>query len=79
MNAKDGARLDIFVNGFWGGRCEKTFLDVKFLILIYAVSNRSSTSRAVYRSHENMKKRFYQAWIREVEHWHLHSSGFLCN
>ena len=35
---------------------------------LYAVSNRSSTPREVYKSHENMKKHFYQARIREVEH-----------
>ena len=29
LNIEDGARLDISMNGFWGGRCEKTFLDVK--------------------------------------------------
>ena len=28
-NTEDGARLDISVNDFWGGRCEKTFVDVK--------------------------------------------------
>ena len=27
-NSSDGARLDIAVNGFWGGRFERTFLDV---------------------------------------------------
>ena len=67
MNVEDGARLDISVNGFWGGRCEKTFLDVK-VFNPYAVSNHSSAPRAVYRSHENMKKCSYQAWIHEVEH-----------
>ena len=34
----------------------------------YAVSNCSSTPRAVYRSHENMKKRSCQVRICEVEH-----------
>ena len=28
-NAQDGARLDIAANGFWGGRFERTFFDVK--------------------------------------------------
>ena len=67
LNIEDGARLDISMNGFWGGRCEKTFLDVK-VFNPYAASNCSSTPRAIYRSHENMKKRSYQAWIRKVEH-----------
>ncbi len=30
-NSNEGARLDIAVNGFWGGRYEKTFLDVRVL------------------------------------------------
>ena len=30
-NIEDGARLDISANGFWGGRCEKTYIDVKVL------------------------------------------------
>ena len=28
-NIEDGARLNISANGFWGGRCEKTYIDVK--------------------------------------------------
>ena len=28
-NTNDGARLDIAVNGFWGGRFEKTYMDVR--------------------------------------------------
>ena len=32
-NTMDGARLDIAVNGFWGGRFEKTYLDVRALPL----------------------------------------------
>ena len=28
-NTTDGARLDIAVNGFWGGRFERSFLDVR--------------------------------------------------
>ena len=66
-NIEDGACLDISMNGFWGGKCEKTFLDVK-VFNPYAASNRSSTPRAVYRSHKNMKKCSYQARICEVEH-----------
>ena len=67
MNIEDGAHLDISMNDFWGGRCEKTLLDVK-VFNPYAASNHSSTPRAIYRSHENMKKCSYQAQICEVEH-----------
>ena len=31
-NIQDGARLDIAVNGFWGGRHERTFCDVRVFI-----------------------------------------------
>jgi len=29
LNKEDGARLDISMNGFWGGRCEKSYIDVE--------------------------------------------------
>ena len=41
-NVNDGARLDISVNGFWGGNCERIFLDVK-VFNPYAPSNCSTT------------------------------------
>ena len=28
-NVQDGARLDIAMNGFWGGRTERCFVDVR--------------------------------------------------
>ena len=37
-NTEDGARLDISANGFWGGRCEKTYIDVKVLTLMLSVT-----------------------------------------
>ena len=45
----------------------RPFLDVK-VFNPYAASTCSSTLRAIYRSHENMKKFSYQARICEVEH-----------
>ena len=38
----DGARLDIAVNGLWGGRFERSFLDVR-VFNPHAPSNRNST------------------------------------
>ena len=38
-NTKDGARLDIAANGFWGGTYEKTFFDVR-VFNSHAPSNR---------------------------------------
>jgi len=62
-----GTSLYISVNGFWGGNCERTFLDVK-VFNPYASSNRSTTLRGIYRRHENAKKRTCEARIRKVEH-----------
>ncbi len=65
-NTSDGARLDISMNGFWGGRFEKTFVDVR-VFNPYAPSNRSSIATC-YRNHENQKKRAYDQRVRDVEH-----------
>ena len=36
-NTEDGAHLDISANGFWGGRCEKTYIDVKVFTHMHQV------------------------------------------
>ena len=64
---QDGARLDIVANGFWGGRFEKTYFDVR-VFNPHAPSNRQTRLPACYRKHENVKKRAYEQLIREVEH-----------
>ena len=66
-NTNDGARLDIAANGFWGGRCEKKYVDAK-VFNPHAPTNCSNISKAVYRRHEISKKRSYEARIHEVEH-----------
>ena len=63
-NTQDGARLDIAVNGFWGGRFERTFLDVR-VFNPHAPSNRHPRC---YRKHELEKKRQYEQRVREIEH-----------
>ena len=63
----DGARLDIAVNGFWGGRFERTFLDVR-VFNPHAPTNRNTTISNCYRKHEAEKKRAYEQCILEVEH-----------
>ena len=62
----DGARLDIAVNGFWGGRHERAFFDVR-IFNPHAPSNRQPISTC-YRKHENLKKRSYEQRVREIEH-----------
>ena len=62
-----GARLDVAMYGFWGGRFEKAFLDVR-VFNPCAQSNRRSPLTSVYRRHEQEKKRQYEQRVREVEH-----------
>ena len=66
-NIQDGARLDIAMNGFWGGRSERCFVDVRVFNPL-AASNASSSLASCYRRHENIKKRAYAQRIREEEH-----------
>ncbi|KAF3980765.1 MAG: hypothetical protein HFP76_00405 [Methylococcales symbiont of Iophon sp. n. MRB-2018] len=63
----DGARLDIAVNGLWGGRFERTYMDVR-VFNPHAPSNRGSSISNCYRKHENEKKRAYEQRLLEVEH-----------
>ena len=65
-NMQDGARLDIAASGLWGGRFQRTFVDVR-VFNPHAASNRGCQVSA-YRKHENTKKRAYERRIREVEH-----------
>ena len=66
-NSTEGARLDIAVNGFWGGRYERTFMDVR-VFNPHAPSNNNTNISNCYRKHENEKKRAYEQRIRDVEH-----------
>ena len=66
-NSTEGARLDIAVNGFWGGRYERTFMDVR-VFDPHAPSNNNTNISNCYRKHENEKKRAYEQRIRDVEH-----------
>ena len=78
----DGARLDIAANGFWGGRSERAFFDVR-VFSPHAPSNRqprvgyARLLPTCYRKHENQKKRAYEQRVREVERGSFmdHSSG----
>ena len=50
----DGARLDISMYGFWGGRFEKAYLDVR-IFNPSVQSNRRGPLASVYRRHEQEK------------------------
>ena len=54
-NTQDGARLDIVMNGFWGGRSEHAFVDV-CVFNPFAPSNTTSSLSTCYKKHENIKK-----------------------
>ena len=64
---EDGARLDVAMYGFWGGRFEKAFVDVR-VFNPSAQSNRDASLSSVYRKHEQEKRRQYDQRVREVEH-----------
>ena len=66
-NSQDGARLDIAANGFWGGRYQRTYFDVR-VFNPHAMSNRQTSLAACYRKQEAIKKRAYEQRVREVEH-----------
>ena len=66
-NSQDGAQLDIAVNGFWGGRSERTFLDVR-VFNPHAPSNQQPSLASCYRKQEAVKKRAYEQRVREIEH-----------
>ena len=67
-NSDSNARLDIAANGFWGGRFERPFFDVR-------VFNPGAPSnhpfKSAYRRHEREKRRQYEQRVREVEHGHF--------
>ena len=60
---EDGARLDVAASGFWKGRFERVFFDVR-IFNPHAPSNRHPSPPVT----ENIKKQAYEERIREVEH-----------
>ena len=66
-NTDDQSRLDIAASGFWGGRFERVFFDVR-VFNPSAQSNQQASLSSTYRRHEMEKKRSYEQRIREVEH-----------
>ena len=58
-NIQDGARLDVAMSGFWGGRYERSFCDVR-VFNPHAPSNRNSNLASCYRRHERLKKNSYE-------------------
>ena len=66
-STQDGARLDVAMYGFWGGRFEKAFIDVR-TFNPSAQSNCHGPLSSVYRKHEKEKSREYNQTVCEIEH-----------
>ena len=66
-NTDDQSRLDIAASGFWGGRFERAFFDVR-VFNPSTQSNRQASLSSTYRRYEMEKRRSYEQRIREVEH-----------
>ena len=66
-STQEGARLDIAMNGFWGSRSERCFIDVRVFNSL-APSNSSSLLSSTFKKHENIKRRTYGQRIHEAEH-----------
>ncbi len=74
-NTSEGARLDIAMNGFWGGRFEKTFVDVR---VFNPYAHPTVTQQSPHAT-KNMKTRRKGHTIKELERWsmqRLHPSFF---
>ena len=63
----DDARLDMFARGFWSGRSEDAFFDVR-VINPNAPSYRNLELSTCYRRAEKEKDRKYGERVRQVEH-----------
>ena len=64
---EDGACLDVTMYGFWGGRFEKAYVDVK-VFNPCTRSNQNSSLGSVYQWYEQEKRRQYEQRVRKVEH-----------
>ena len=64
---EDGARLDVAMYGFWGGRFEKAYVDVRVLNPS-TQSNRHGPLSATYRKHKQEKRRQYDQRVRNIDY-----------
>ena len=64
-NVKDGARLDVSARGVWTPLA-RAFLDIR-VFNPQAQTNRTKSIKQMYCSHENQKKREYNARVMNIE------------
>ena len=67
VNSQESARLAIVASGFWGGRFERSFYDVR-VFNPHAPSNQHPQMEFTYHCHGTLKRRTYEQRVREVEH-----------
>ena len=65
-NTDDGARLDVRTRGYWNAR-QDAFFDVR-VFHPNAPNNRSRSLAAIYKKHEDEKRRAYGERVLEFEH-----------
>ena len=63
-NTPDGARLDIAMNGFWGGNHERSFCGVRVFNL---------HAPSTYKMHRKLKKKAYEKKLYRWSMHHLHA------
>ena len=61
-NTDDGARLDIAANGFWGGKFERAYFDVR-VFNPHAPTNKQQSLSSTYKKHERIKIRAYEQCV----------------
>ena len=61
------ARLDIKARGFWGGAFECAFFDVRVFNPRARTNAAAPSTAAMYRRHEQMKRRAYGQRVRDIE------------
>ena len=63
---EDQGQLDVVASGLYGGRYERSYLDIR-VFNPHAPSNRASSAASCYKRHEQEKCRAYDERIRQVE------------
>ena len=63
---EDQGRLDVVASGLYGGRYERSYLDIR-VFNPHAPSNRASSAGSCYKRDEQEKRRAYDERIQQVE------------
>ena len=66
-STEEFARLGVATSGVWGGRFERSFMDVR-VFNPHAPSNAKMSVPSMYKRHEAEKRRRCEERVRDVEH-----------